>query len=111
MNVMESILDHKCDGSAIPKSENYYKCMYFLGFTSSMMDPDAWRHEATNYDGSNNYYYVLLYTDKLLAVSDKPRSITFEEIEKRFTLKENSIGPPSQYLGGKMLKVEMENGQ
>ena len=33
------------------------------------------------------------------------------DIGKYFDLKEESIGPPSKYLGGKFLEVELENGQ
>ena len=34
-----------------------------------------------------------------------------KEIGKYFNLKESSIGPPNQYLGGKLREVELENGQ
>ena len=33
-----------------------------------------------------------------------------EEFGKYFKLKESSIGPPSQYLGGKIQNVLLENG-
>ena len=33
-----------------------------------------------------------------------------DEIGKYFELKEESIGKPSQYLGGKLCQVELENG-
>ena len=32
------------------------------------------------------------------------------EIGKYFNLKESSIGPPTQYIGGKLHEVELENG-
>ena len=33
------------------------------------------------------------------------------EIGKCFNLKESSIGPPTQYLGGKLRELVLENGQ
>ena len=44
-------------------------------------------------------------------VSHKPEAILRKEIDKHFQLKEESIGPPSQYLGGKLCQVAMENRQ
>ena len=44
-------------------------------------------------------------------VSHKPEEIIRKEIGKHFQLKEESIGPPSQYLGGKLRQVTMENSQ
>ena len=44
-------------------------------------------------------------------VSHKPEAILRKEIVKYFQLKEESIGPPSQYLGGKLRQVTMENIQ
>ena len=44
-------------------------------------------------------------------VSHKPEAILRKEIGENFQLKEESIGPPSQYLGGKLRQVTMENSQ
>ena len=44
-------------------------------------------------------------------VLHKPEAILRKEIGKHFQLKEESIGPPSQYLGGKLRQVTMENSQ
>jgi len=53
---------------------------------------------------------VLLYVDDVLVISDNASSIIREEIGRHFVLKEESIGAPSQYLGGKLRKVSLENG-
>ena len=43
-------------------------------------------------------------------VSEHGEKILREEIGKYFMLKENSIGPPDVYLGGKMRRVKLDNG-
>jgi hypothetical protein len=66
--------------------------------------------EATKPDGHSYYEYVLLYTDDCLVVSHKGEEVLRNEIGKYFVLKEESIGPPDIYLGGKLREVELENG-
>ena len=85
--------------------------MDFLVFVSCRGDPDVWRRAATKQNGDKYHEYVLLYVDDCLVVSHKPESILRKEIGKHFQLKEDSIGPPSQYLGGKLRQVTMENIQ
>ena len=70
-----------------------------------------WRREATKSTVSKYYDYVLLYMDNFLVVSDRPGDILLKEIGKHFYVNKYSIGPPSRYLGGKMRKVEILNGQ
>ena len=54
---------------------------------------------------------MLLYVDDCLVISHKPEAILRKEIGKHFKMKEESIGAPSQYLGGKLRQVEIQNGQ
>ena len=61
-------------------------------------DPDVWYREAVKDDGTEYYEYVLLYVDDALVFSNKAESILRKEIGKYFKLKEESIGPPDQYL-------------
>ena len=78
-------------------------CMeHELKFKSSRADPDVWFREATRANGEKYYEYVLLYVDDVLVISDNADSIIREEIGQYFVLKEELIGPPSQYLGGKL---------
>ena len=49
--------------------------------------------------------------DDCLVVLHKPEAILRKEIDKHFQLKEESIGPPSQYFGGKIRQVNMKNSQ
>mmetsp|Transcript_24915 Transcript_24915/g.59157 ORF Transcript_24915/g.59157 Transcript_24915/m.59157 type:complete len:877 (+) Transcript_24915:2272-4902(+) len=85
-----------------------------LGFQSSRGDPDVWFRESRRKSDNSPYYeYVLLYTDDILVISDNAEEILRKEIggEGGFELKPGSIGPPSQYLGGKMSSVTLQNGQ
>ena len=84
--------------------------MESLDFLSCKADPDVWMRAAEKSDGTTYYEYVLLYTDDMLVVSEDPESFIRKEIGEIFTVKEKSIGPPSQYLGNKVLKVELDNG-
>ena len=85
-------------------------CMERMGFSSSPADPDVWCHATKRKNGENYYEYLLLYTDDTLVISERANSILQDKIGKYFDLKEESIGKPSQYLGGKLHKVELENG-
>ena len=85
-------------------------CMKHLGFKSKGSDPDVWMRPAIKKDGSLVYDYVLLYTDDCLVISENAESILKEEIEKYWTLKPASIGPPSLYLGGRLREVTLESG-
>ena len=43
-------------------------------------------------------------------VSENAKSILCNELRRYFHLKEESIGPPTVYLGGRTCKVQLENG-
>ena len=60
--------------------------------------------------GSEYWQFVLLYTDDILAIMCDPETFLRTEIGTRFTLKESSIGPPTQYLGNKLSNVTLSNG-
>ena len=81
-----------------------------LGFKSCPADPDVWMREHTTDDGSKLWEYVLLYVDDCLIISSRAELTLRNEIGKYFELKEESIGPPSIYLGGQMRQVELDNG-
>ena len=81
-----------------------------MNFQSCKADPDVWIRPGTKSDGTTYWQYVLLYTDDILAIMEEPEKFLREELGQRFTLKEKSIGPPTQYLGNKVSEVELENG-
>ena len=85
-------------------------CMRHLKFKPCLADPDIWMRPATKADGTEYYEFVLLYVDDALCISENAESVLRNEIGKYFKLKEESIGPPKIYLGGKMRLVTLENG-
>jgi hypothetical protein len=60
--------------------------------------------------GEKYYKYVLLYVDNILVISENAGTVLQKEIGQHFVLQEESIGPPSQYLGGKLSEVTLVNG-
>lgn len=86
------------------------ECMDHIGFKSCRADPDVWMREAMKADGSEYWEFVLLYCDDTLAISDRGEHVIRNEIGRYFELKEESIGPPDIYLGGKLRKVQLANG-
>ena len=85
-------------------------CMARLGFTSSRADPDVWFRLSKRSTGEDYYEYVLLYVDDVLVISERADAVIRKEIGKDWVLKPESIGPPSQYLGGKLREVTLANG-
>ena len=61
-------------------------------------------------DGSKCYDYVSLYVDDALVFCENAESILRNELGMYFELKEESIGPQDHYLGGKVRRVQLENG-
>jgi hypothetical protein len=81
-----------------------------LGFSSSHADPDVWLWLSKRSTGEEYYKYVLLYVNNVLVISKNAGTVLREEIGQHFVLQEESIGPPSQYLGGKHHEVTLVNG-
>ena len=54
-----------------------------------------------------NMHYCV---DDVLVISENAESVLRKEIGQHFVLQDESIGPPSQYLGGKLREVTLENG-
>jgi hypothetical protein len=52
----------------------------------------------------------MLYNNNVLVISKNADNVLQREIGQHFVLREESVGPPSQYLGGKLCKVTLENG-
>jgi len=89
---------------------NVRDCMGHLGFTSSRADPDVWFRSSKQTTGEEYYEYVLLYVDDVLVISERADKVLRNEIGQHFVLRKESIGPPSNYLGGKLCKITLENG-
>ena len=85
--------------------------MDHLVFELSKADSDVWIRRSTRGDGETPYYeYVLLYVYDCLVISDWAEYVIRSEIGKYFTLKEESIRYPGQYIGGRLRKVMLYNG-
>ena len=66
-----------------------------------------------SFDGVEMYSIRRKDTDDLLVLLDRAEEILRDEIgsgERSFELKPDSIGPPSQYLGGKLTLRELPSG-
>ena len=85
-------------------------CMAHLKFKSCPADPDVWMRKAFKSNGTPVWDFVLLYTDDVLVISENAEAILRNEIGRFFELKQESIGPPDLYLGGRLRKVQLENG-
>ena len=84
--------------------------MRHLSFDSCPSDPYVWVILLTKPDGSGYYDYVLLYTDDEPVISENVQYVLRDHFVKYCDLKEDSIGPPEIYLGGRLHKVDLENG-
>ena len=80
-----------------------------MGFKSSKADPDVWMRPHTKPDGEAYYEYVLVYVDDLLAISIDATSV-IREVAEQFKLKNDKITPPDVYLGGRLVKKNL-NGR
>ena len=87
-----------------------HSCMEFLNFMSCLADPNIWMRPAIKSDGNTYSEYILLYVDDSLVVSENAESILQNKLGRYFHLKEESIGPPTVYLGGRVCKVQLKNG-
>ena len=113
-NIGQTVLIHRAlyGGKAAGRDfRNHLRsCMEFLNFKSCLADPDVWMRTAIKSDGNTYYEYILLYVDDILVVSENAESILRNELRRYFHLKEESTGPPTIYLGGRVCKVQLENG-
>ena len=76
--------------------------MGHLGFSSSRGNPDVWMRLSKQSTGEGYFEYVLLYVDDVLVISERAEKVLRTEIGQHFILKEESIGKPTNYLGGKL---------
>ncbi len=53
----------------------------------------------------------MLYIDNVLVISERSESVLRKEIGKFFVPKDESVGPSSMYLGGKLRQVKLLNGE
>ena len=76
-----------------------------LEFQPCRADQDVWMRKATRSNGEKYWEYVFIYTDDVIAMSENPRQI-LADMNKHFLLKEDSIGPPTRYLGANISQYQ-----
>ena len=81
-----------------------------MGFEFSLADNDVWFKRCSRPDGTEYYSYILIYTDNILIVSHSP-SFYMTQIQQAYYVKKESIGPPTQYLGQQIKKVNDRSGR
>jgi hypothetical protein len=84
-------------------------CLGHLGYESSRGDPDVWFRPAIKVNGEEYYEYLFVYTDDILAIGEDPRNV-LTRLHRYFTLKQDSIHPPDDYLGTKIKLETLPNG-
>ena len=60
-------------------------------------------------DGEKYYLYMLLYVDDCLCIHHDAET-ALQQLDKYFQMKPGTIGDPDIYLGGKLRKVQLNNG-
>jgi hypothetical protein len=79
-----------------------------LGYESTKADRDVGICTAVKPDGFEYYEMLLVYVDNILFVAFDPK-LTMDAIGKLYRLKEGSVGPPEQYLGANIKRVQLPN--
>jgi Reverse transcriptase (RNA-dependent DNA polymerase) len=72
-----------------------------LEFSHCLADNDVWMRPATKADGTEYYQYILVHTDDLLVIAEKPMEILML-LDQHYVLKPGSIGEPKRYLGAEV---------
>jgi hypothetical protein len=80
------------------------------GFSSSQADRNVWIRLSKQSAGEEYYEYVLLYVNDVIVISECAEQVLRQEIGQHFVLRKELIGKPSNYLGGKLREVTLENG-
>ena len=81
----------------------------FMGFKSSLADPDVWLKAETSTTGFKYYAYILVYVDDILIIDKDPRKY-MTMLEEKFPVKPSSIEEPKVYLGANIGKIEYPDG-
>ena len=76
-----------------------------LNYVPSKADPYVYIRQAVKPNGFEYYEYVLCYVDNILNISHCP-DVTMDGIKSRFTLKDNKVEEPTEYLGAQLSKMK-----
>ena len=76
----------------------------FMGYTSSLADPDVWYKAETKTNGEQYYSYILCYVDDVLLIHETPQKL-MDMLESKYPLKSDKPGEPMVYLGANIQKL------
>jgi len=80
-----------------------------MGYKSTKANPDVWIWESMKSNGFRYYEILLVYVDDILCVSHQLEQ-TMDQIKELYHLKDESVGPPSRYLGATVGKFQLKSG-
>ena len=83
--------------------------LHELNYVPSKADPDVYMQPAVKPNGFEYYEYVLCYVDEILSISHWPDA-TMNGIRARFTLKDDKVEEPTNYLEAQLSKMKDEFG-
>jgi len=72
--------------------------------------PDVWRRRAVKPSGEEYYELLFVFVDDILIISHKAVK-HIDALKQVYTLKPESIGPPTMYLGADVLKMQTASGE
>ena len=75
-----------------------------LGFKSSLADPDVWLKPSLDKHNNTYYSYILVYVDDILVIDEDPMKY-MTMLRDSYTVREDAIKEPDQYLGADIGKV------
>ena len=81
-----------------------------MGFKSSKGDFDIWMRPASKPDGYQYYEYVMLYVDDIMTASHNALEL-MKDIGQGIKYKNDTIEPPSSYLGAQLKKKSLPDGK
>ena len=106
--VVRALYDGKVVGA---KFHNHlWNCMEHLGYESCLADPDLWMKVGVKSNNERYWHYILLYVDDMLIIGVEPRGAV-DAIGKYFQIKPESVDSLDLYLGGKVSKIKLPNGE
>ena len=69
-----------------------------------------WRRAAKKSNGDQYYELILIYVDDILNAIEQPMKL-MEQINERFEVNPDSIGPPSTYLNAQIYRHQLPDGR
>ena len=75
-----------------------------LGFKSPLSDPDMWMKPSIDKQENKYYSHILVYMDNILVIDKEPMKY-MTMLRDLYTVREDTIKEPDQYLGTDIGKV------